>query len=154
MPSFKSESDRKAVINAIANDTIDIISTNHVPCKEMLKNKKYKTTTIGSIGLETALGCIGLKLIDNDKITWDKIIEKMSLNPARFYGIDQDGAGSIDIGNHVNIVIFDPEEKWIYKEENIISKSHNSPLIGMQLKANVKWTISEGKLVYKDKGNK
>lgn len=151
MPELKSESDRKSVIKAIANDVVDIISTNHVPCKDVDKTKKIKQAPYGSIGLETALGCIGLKLVDDKNITWDKIIEKISLNPAKFYNLTEDGAGSIDIGKSVNITIFDPNETWTLTENDIVSKSHNTPLKDVELKGKVKWTIAEGRLVYKDK---
>lgn len=151
IPPLRTEADRKACIKAIADNVIDIISSNHVPCTEEDKSYKLKDANAGSIGLETFLGAIGAKLVDNKKITWDSIIEKISLNPARFYGIDEDGAGSIDVGNPVNLTIFDPEEKWTLNEEDIVSKSKNSPLIGVSLKAKVRWTICEGRLVYKQK---
>ena len=151
IPPLRVEADRKACIKAIADNTIDIISSNHVPCTEEDKSFKLKEANAGSIGLETMLGCIGAKLVDDKKITWDNIIEKISLNPARFYGLDEDGAGSIDIGNPVNITIFKPDEKWTLEIEAIASKSKNSPLIGEKLVGKVKYTICEGRLVYKDR---
>lgn len=151
IPPLRTEADRKACVKAIAENVVDFISSNHVPCTEEDKSYKLKDANAGSIGLETLLGAIGVKLVDDKKITWDMIIEKISLNPARFYGIDEDGAGSIDVGNSVNLTIFDPEEKWTLNEEDIVSKSKNSPLIGVPLKGRVKWTICEGRLVYKQK---
>lgn len=150
VPPFRQESDRKAVIDGLKDGTIDIISSNHSPCTEAEKDVKLKDATNGAISLETVLGVCGSKLVEPGLMTWKDVITKISLNPAKLYKIDKDGAGSIDIDNSANLTIFNPTEKWIVKEENILSKSKNTPLIGTELVGKVKYTICEGKLVYRD----
>ena len=100
--------------------------------------------------METVLGICGLKLVETGIMDWNEVIKKISLNPAKLYKIDKFGAGSIDIDKSANLTIFNPTEKWVVKEENILSKSNNTPLIGTELVGKVKYTICEGKLVYRD----
>ena len=153
LPPLRSETDRVALCTALKKDVIDIISSNHVPIEEKDKGGKLKDAQSGSIGLETVLGICGKKLVDDGYLGWKEVIEKISVNPAKLYGLDKDGAGKLDIGNLANITIFDPKEKWKLNAEEIVSKSHNTPLIDAELIGKVKYTICNGKLVYRDVNN-
>lgn len=150
VPSLKSESNRKALIKALKDKEIDIISSNHTPCTEDEKNEKLKNATNGAIGLETMLGICGKVLVHSKELTWSEVIEKICVNPAKLYGIEEYGAGSINEGDYANITIFDPDEKWTLEVDDIASKSKNTPLIGVPLIGKVKYTICDGKLVYRD----
>lgn len=153
IPPLASEADRKSLIKAIKDGTIDIISSNHVPIEEADKNVKFKNAAAGAIGLETLLGICGLKLIEDSVITWSDLIRLISFNPAKLFGLDKSGAGSINIGKVANITIFDPNKKWKVKADQIVSKSKNTPLLDMDLKAKVMYTICNGKLIYKSLDN-
>lgn len=153
LPPLRSETDRVALCNALKKGIIDIISSNHVPLEEKDKKCKLKDAQSGSIGLETVLGICGKKLVDDGYLNWKDVIEKISVNPAKLYGLDKEGAGKLEIGSLANITIFDPKEKWKLSEEEIISKSHNTPLIGLELIGRVKYTICNGKLVYRNVNN-
>lgn len=153
LPPLRSEADRIALCNGLKKDVIDIISSNHVPIEEKDKEGKLKDTQSGSIGLETVLGICGKKLVDEGYLGWKEVIEKISMNPAKLYGLDEEGAGRLDVGKLANITIFNPKEKWKLNEEDIVSKSHNTPLIGTELIGKVKYTICNGKLVYRDVNN-
>ena len=150
LPPLRPETDRVALCNALKKDVIDIISSNHVPIESKEKEGKFKDAQSGSIGLETVLGICGKILVGEGYLTWKDVIEKISVNPARLYGLDKEGAGMIEIDKPANITIFDPDEEWKLTEENIISKSHNTPLLNLTLKGKVKYTICNGKLVYRD----
>lgn len=154
IPPLRPESDRVALIKGIKSGVIDIISSNHVPIEEKEKDMKFKDASSGAIGLETLLGICGTALVDAGYLNWKDVIEKISSNPAKLYGLDKDGAGSITEGTKANITIFNPDEKWKFDEDSIISKSHNSPLIGKEMIGKVKYTICNGKLVYHDSGIK
>ena len=151
LPPLRTEADRKAIIKGLADGTIDIISSNHMPCKAEDKEEKMKNAACGSIGLETVLGICGAKLVQQNKLSWSEVIEKISLNPARVFKLDEDGAGELRVGTPANITIFDPNKKWKLVEEDIASKSKNTPLIGVQLVGKVMYTLCNGVLVYKDK---
>ena len=149
VPPLRPESDRVALCKALKSGVIDVISSNHVPIEHKDKKLKFKEALSGAIGLETVLGICGEKLVNDGYLTWKEVIEKISVNPAKIYGLDKEGVGSITEGMPANITIFDPTEKWKLDEESIISKSHNTPLIGEQLMGKVKYTICNGRLVYR-----
>ena len=150
MPPLREEQDRKALVDAVKNGVIDIIYSNHNPQLEEDKKVKFKDAINGSIGLETLLGVVGKILVNDAKMNWINVIEKFTVNPARIFSLDKDGVGEIQIGKEANIVIFDPNEEWQLNEDDIVSKSKNTPLIGVKLKGKVKYTIHKGKLVYID----
>ena len=150
LPPLRSEDDRVALIRGLKKGIIDIVSSNHMPSLMVDKEEKMKDASIGAIGLEMTLGICGKILYDKNGFSWNDIIEKISYNPARIFELEKYGAGSLSIGLPANVVIFDPKEKWIVNVDNIASKSKNSPLIGEELYGKVKYTICNGKLVYKD----
>ena len=150
IPPLRPESDRVAVLKALKKGIIDVVSSNHVPIESKEKELKFKDASSGVIGLETLLGICGSKLVEDGYLTWKEVIEKISLNPAKIFGLDKEGVGSITEGTKANITIFNPDEKWVFDEETIVSKSHNSPLIGIELLGKVKYTICNGKLVYRE----
>ena len=150
LPPLREEQDRRALVDAVKNGVIDIIYSNHNPQLKEDKDVKFKDAINGSIGLETLLGIVGKILVGDARMNWSNVIEKFTVNPARIFSLDKDGVGEIKIGKEANIVIFDPNEEWELKEEDIVSKSKNTPLIGVKLKGKVKYTIHNGKLVYID----
>ena len=150
LPPLREEQDRRALVDAVKNGVIDIIYSNHNPQLKEDKDVKFKDAINGSIGLETLLGVVGKILVSDARMNWSNVIEKFTINPARIFSLDNDGVGEIKIGKEANIVIFDPNEEWELKEEEIVSKSKNTPLIGVKLKGKVKYTIHNGKLVYID----
>ena len=150
LPPLREEQDRRALVDAVKNGVIDIIYSNHNPQLKEDKEVKFKDAINGSIGLETLLGVVGKILVSDARMNWSNVIEKFTVNPARIFSLDKDGVGEIKIGKEANIVIFDPNEEWELKEEEIVSKSKNTPLIGVKLKGKVKYTIHNGKLVYID----
>jgi dihydroorotase len=79
----------------------------------------------------------------------DKIIELMSGNPARILGIN---AGKLKVGGFADIVIFDPNEKWIVEPSLFKSKARNTPFGGLELRGRVKYTISRGEVVFEGEG--
>ncbi len=149
VPALRTENERVELCNALKKGVIDIISSNHVPVEAEDKDVKFKDAVSGAIGLETVLGICGMKLVNDGYLGWKEVIEKISVNPAKLYSLDSDGVGSITEGKKANITIFAPDEKWKFEEETIVSKSHNSPLIGAELMGKVKYTICNGRLVYR-----
>ena len=149
IPALRPETDWVNLCKALKKGTIDVIASNHVPVELKDKEEKLKDAASGVIGLETTLGICGLKLVEEGYLSWKEVIEKISVNPAKIFGLDAEGAGSITEGKKANITIFSPKEKWTFDEETIVSKSHNSPLIGFELIGKVKYTICNGRLVYR-----
>jgi dihydroorotase len=142
-PPFRSERDRKMLIAGLKNGTIDMIATDHAPHSAEEKAKPLAEAPSGIIGLETALGLMITYLIKPKHLTLMKLIEKMSLAPAKLYNID---AGYIAEGGPADITIFDEHTNWTVKD--FYSKSSNSPFVGVTLSGKVHYTICRGNIVF------
>lgn len=142
-PPLRTEKDRKALIEGLKDGTIDCIVTDHAPHTEEEKDMGFEHAPFGMIGFETALA-LSMKLVE-EGVELKKIIEKFTSGPSKIIGIDR---GRIQVGKRADIVIFDPDYEWVYKKEDIKSKSKNSPFIGWKLKGKVIYTIFSGKTVY------
>lgn len=144
-PPLREERDRRAIINGLKDGTIDIIATDHAPHSKEEKEKPLTEAPSGIIGLETALPLGVTNLVDKDALTMDELIERMSVNPAKMYGLQ---AGTLSQGAPADIVIFDAKAEQTF--ESFASKSQNSPFTGQKLKGVVKYTIVDGEIVYQN----
>ncbi len=147
-PPLREEKDRKAIIEGLKEGTIDCIITDHAPHSEEEKNQDLSKAPNGIIGFETALSAEIMNLVDTGDISYLDLVRLTSYNPAKLIKIDK---GSIEVGKVADITIFNPDEEYVYKKENIVSKAKNTPFIGRKLKGKVKYTIVGGKIVYQDK---
>ena len=147
-PPLREAEDKLAIIEGLKDGTIDVIITDHAPHAEEEKARGLEKAPNGIIGFETALAATITNLVDKGHITYLDLVRLMSYNPAKLLGIDK---GEITEGKVADITIFNPNEEYIYKKENIVSKSKNTPWIGKILKGKVKYTIVDGRIVYEDK---
>ena len=147
-PPLRTEEDRQAIIDGLADGTIEMIATDHAPHSSEEKAKGLTEAPSGIIGLETALPLGLMHLVGNGALTVEDLVDRMSTGPARIYDLD---AGVLAPGRPADLVIFDPEERWI--AGNYASRSENTPFTGMTMTGKVKYTICGGKVVYKDEEN-
>ena len=147
-PPLREEKDRQAIIEGLKEGTIDAIITDHAPHSEEEKNKDLSKAPNGIIGFETALSAEIMNLVDTGDLSYLDLVRVTSYNPAKLLKIDR---GTIEEGKIADITIFDPNERYTYTKDMIVSKSKNSPFIGKELKGKVKYTIVNGKIVYSDK---
>ena len=148
-PPLRTEKDRLGIIEGIRDGSIDMIATDHAPhsAEEKAVEPVWKAPS-GIIGLETALALAVTNLVKPGHLTMVQLMEKMSLNPAKLYRFDK---GSVAEGADADLGIFDENERWTVTEDDIASKSHNTPFIGAELYGRVKYTICGGRIVYEDK---
>lgn len=146
-PPLREEKDKQAIIEGIKEGTIDCIITDHAPHSEEEKNQELSKAPNGIIGFETALSAEIMNLVDTGHITYLDLVKVTSYNPAKILGIDK---GVLEEGKTADIAIFNPDEEYVYTKDMIVSKSKNSPFIDKKLKGKVKYTIVNGKVVYKD----
>ena len=144
-PPLRSEEDRSAIIEGLADGTIDIIATDHAPHSREEKARSITAAPSGIIGLETSLALGITSLVRPGHLTLMQLLEKMTVNPARLYHLN---AGEIREGAPADLVLFDPEEEWTPTE--YVSKSSNSPFTGWKLYGKVKMTVCGGETVYRD----
>ena len=148
-PPLRTAADREAIIEGIKDGTIDMIATDHAPHspEEKAAEPMWKAPS-GIIGLETALALAVTNLVRTGHLTMSELMEKMSLNPAKLYHFDK---GTLSEGADADIVIFNEDESWTVTEDEIASKSCNTPFLGQTLYGRVKYTICGGAVVYEDK---
>ena len=147
-PPLREEKDRQAIIEGLKEGTIDAIITDHAPHSEEEKNRDLAKAPNGIIGFETALSAEIMNLVDTGDLSYLDLVRVTSYNPAKLLKIDR---GIIEEGKIADITIFDPNERYTYTKDMIVSKSKNSPFIGKELKGKIKYTIVNGKIVYSDK---
>lgn len=144
-PPLRTEEDRNKIIEALKDDTIEIIATDHAPHSQDEKDREFVNAPSGIIGLETSLALGITNLVKKGHISIMKLLEKMTIKPAELYNLD---SGNIQEGSLADLVIFNMDEEWVVKD--FASKATNSPFIGETLHGKVKYTICNGKVVYKD----
>ena len=142
-PPLREEVDRQAIIEGLADGTIDLIATDHAPHSKEEKEKPLTEAPSGISGLETALSLGIRELVQTGKLTYPQLVQRMSTAPCTLYGLR---GGTLREGDPADLVIFDPEEIW--KVQQFAAKSANSPFIGEELPGVVHATICGGKFVY------
>lgn len=143
-PPLRSEEDRLRIIEGLKEGTIEIIATDHAPHTAEEKSKEITKAPSGIIGLETSFSICYENLVLTKEISLMKLIELMSTNPARIYGLE---GGEISQGKIADLAIIDLESE--YKIDEYKSKSSNTPFKDKTLRGEVLYTISEGKIVFK-----
>ena len=144
-PPLREQDDVDAVIEGLADGTIDAIATDHAPHDRDEKDIEFEYALNGIVGLETSLGLGYTNLVVPGKLTLSQLIEKMSANPADIIKIDK---GTLGEGKEADIVIFDTEEEYTVDISKFASKNNNCPYDGMKLRGRVDMTILGGKIVY------
>ena len=144
-PPLRTEADRLAIIEGLKDGTIDLIATDHAPhsAQEKATEPMHKAPS-GIIGLETSLGLGITSLVKPGHLTLMELLKKMTCNPASLYKLP---GGSIEVNAPADFVIFNPDEEWVV--DGFVSKSANSPFLGVKLFGKIYYTICDGKIVYK-----
>ncbi|MBU4304701.1 MAG: dihydroorotase [Candidatus Omnitrophica bacterium] len=148
-PPLREPDDLRALKDGLKDGTIDCIATDHAPHAEAEKDVEFDNAPFGITGLETALGLVMNELVCKGELTLMEMVERMSFNPARILNLDK---GYIAEGADADITIIDPNKKWVVEKEAFLSKSHNSPFIGMNLTGKVIATVAAGRIVYNAAG--
>ncbi len=143
-PPLRTAEDREAVLRGLQDDTIEIIATDHAPHSTEEKNLPLTEAPSGITGLETSLALGITVLVGGGILTLPQLLKKMTINPARLYGMD---AGYLAEGGPADITIFDPARTWTVEE--FASRSCNSPFIGETLTGMVNAAICSGRVVYR-----
>ncbi|MBU1162245.1 MAG: dihydroorotase [Proteobacteria bacterium] len=144
-PPLRTEQDREAICQGLADGTIDAIATDHAPHSLIEKAVEFDQAANGIIGLETAVS-LGLKLVEAGIIDITDLIEKMSKNPARILGLKT----GLEIGKTADITIIDPEISYCIDADRFQSLSRNTPFDGWDVKGRAVLTMVGGKIVYQD----
>jgi dihydroorotase len=143
-PPLRSEADRKACREGLADGTLDAIATDHAPHAVHEKDQEFTLAPPGMIGFETALPVV-LDLVREGELPPLELMRRLSTNPAR---ILRRPGGSLAAGLPADVVVIDPERRWTYDPAKGFSKSRNSPWAGQTLVGCARLTFVAGRLVF------
>ena len=144
-PAVKTANDRKVLWEALLDDRIDVIATDHAPHTLEEKKQTYlKAPSGGPLVQHAVIAMFEMHL--QGKISVEKIVEKMAHNPATIFKIEK--RGFIKVGYYADLVIINPGLPWSVKKDNILAKCGWSPFEGYTFKSRITHTFVNGQLVY------
>lgn len=143
-PPLRSEDDRSAMVDALADGTIDIIVSSHDPQDVDTKRLPFADAEDGAVGLETMLAA-ALRLHHNSRVPLARLIAAMSTRPAEIFGLD---AGTLKPGAKADIALIDLDEPWLVSKEQLLSRSKNTPFDDARFSGRALATYVAGKQVF------
>jgi dihydroorotase len=144
-PPLRTEADRRAVCEGLADGTIDAIATDHAPHAPFEKQTVFEKAPNGVIGLESSLS-ISLRLLEEGILSWPELVAKMTTGPAGILGL----RSGIRVGYPADVTVIDPGLCHTIDASRFCSLSRNCPFDGWQVKGKAVMTIVAGKVVYQD----
>lgn len=146
-PPLRTAMDKQAILDGLADGTIDALVTDHAPHCAHEKAKPLPEAPSGMVGLETSLALSLSGLYHSGLLSLSRVIQLMTASPAALIGIPK---GRIAPGDDGDLVIFDPNEEWVVDREKFASKGRNTPFHGRTVKGKVKYTVANGTIIYQE----
>lgn len=147
-PPLREPADVEALRRAVAEGVITVLATDHAPHTEDEKALPFEDAPFGMVGLETALPLYAEALVATGLIDWARLIELMTIEPARLCGLDRMGLGTLAVGGPADVTVIDPDEEWTVDAAAFVSRSVNTPFDGRRMKGRVRATIVGGRVVF------
>jgi dihydroorotase len=148
-PPLRTEDDVSGCAEGLRDGTIDCVATDHAPHAAIEKLCEFDDAAFGISGLETAFG-LSMRLVHEGRVELPVLIERMSAGAARAWELQRrvSGIGTLAPGAPADVVVLDPDHRWIVDPERFVSKGKNTPLAGVELRGAVVATIAGGNVVY------
>jgi len=143
-PPLRTENDRRSLVDAVADGTIDVIVSDHKPEDEESKRLTFSQATTGATGVETLLP-LALELFHNKSIKLMKLIASITSSPAKILGINK---GSLEKGYEADLCVFDINKPWVVNKDILKSKSKNTPIENRKLQGQVLKTFVRGEKAF------
>lgn len=146
-PPLRPLADAEAMLAALRDGTVDLIATDHAPHAAPEKQgSPFAEAAFGMSGFELALP-IMLALLRAGHLSWSRLVELLSLRPARRWGL---GGGTLAEGSVADLIVVDPDERWVVAPETLRTRSPNTPLLGMEVRGRVRLTLVGGEARHGD----
>ncbi len=146
-PPLRSAADRDAILEGLADGTIEILCSDHAPHCDYEKEVEFDYAPFGITGLEVELALSLMQLVHTQRLSLAELIAKFTVNPARLLDLKK---GTLSVGADADVTVFDPERKWVFRREDSASKSKNNPFFGWQLQGKALATIVGGRIVWSE----
>ncbi len=147
-PPLGSRGDREALIEGLADGTIDMIATDHAPHTQAEKTRPFAEAPFGIASLETALSAVWQYLVLPGRLSFDRVVEAWSVTPAQRFGLN---GGTLKPGVSADMVLFDPDFKEEINSTTLVSKARNTPFLGKTWQGFPVMVWVEGRLVQRDR---
>ena len=144
IPPLRSSRDREALREGLADGTLDCLCSDHQPHEVDAKLRPFPSAEPGISALDT-LFVLALRLVEENVLSLPELISRLSLNPARIYGLP---GGRMAIGEIADLIIVDPDDHWICRGKEFISKGKNTAFEGWDFSGRVTHTMIGGEIVY------
>ena len=148
-PPLRTETDRKAVLDGLADGTIDCIATDHAPHTKSDKEVEFDRAPAGMTGFETAFSLGYEHLVLAKRMRLPQYVARLTVMPARILGLDEP---AIEKGLPSELVLLDVKQEWVFEEENVRSRSSNSPFIGRKMRGRVLGGVLPGGRMWLEPG--
>jgi len=143
-PPLRLEEDRLSLVKGIKENLIDVIVSDHIPEDEESKRLPFAQAATGAVGIETLLP-LALEMHHNESLPLNKIIETLTVNPAKILQINK---GTLAKGSDGDICVLDIDAPWVVEAEKLKSKSKNTAIEGRKLQGKILMTFLNGELVF------
>lgn len=147
-PPLRTAADRDAVIEGLKDGTLDLIATDHAPHSRHEKGQEFELAPFGIIGLETMFPLTYNQLVLPGHLSLIDAVRMMTVEPAKVLGLSK---GTLAKGADADVTLVDLSMRRVYTEEEIQSKSRNTPFIGMEMQGWPVGTVVRGKVVMRDR---
>lgn len=144
-PPLRSGADVDAMIDALADGTIDAIASDHAPHTVDEKEDEITRVPFGVVGLETTLGVILTRLAHEGRVPVPRLIAAMTLAPARILGVNR---GTLAPGADADLTLIDPDATWICDPREFASKARATPFEGWKMRGRAVMTLVGGRIVF------
>jgi dihydroorotase len=146
-PPLRDRADRDAMLEGIADGTVDAIATDHAPHHADEKMLEFDRAPFGIVGLETAVSIVCDKLLHTGRISLTRMIELLSVGPARIFSVP---GGALSPGAPADVTVIAPELQVTVSAPALRSKSKNTPFDGWQLRGGIAATLVGGRVAYRN----
>ncbi|MEM7628139.1 MAG: dihydroorotase [Planctomycetota bacterium] len=148
-PPLREASDVRTLVEGVADGTITVLATDHAPHTLDEKARPFDEAPFGIVGIETALPLYAEALVQSNAIGWPRLIELLTLEPARLCGLDASGLGTLREGGPADLTLIAPDLAWTCEPEAFLSKGRNTPFAGRALKGRALCTIVGGGVTHR-----
>jgi len=146
-PPLRSARDREAILEGLADGTIEILCSDHAPHCDYEKEVEFDHAPFGITGLETELALSLMQLYHAQRLGLPDLIAKFTVAPARLLRLPK---GTLSQGMDADVTVFDPDHEWVFERAATASQSRNSPFYGWPLRGRALLTLVGGKIVWRE----
>ncbi len=147
-PPLRSAQDREAIIEGLADGTIDILCSDHAPHCDYEKAVEFDHAPFGITGLETELSLSLMQLYHSNRLSLPQVLDKFTAAPARLLGLP---GGTLSIAAPGDVTVIDPNSEWVYDRDGSASKSSNSPFFDWRFRGRAVMTVVAGRIVWSER---